>query len=391
MTGCGLAGGGSDDHARAEQQRTVRLARHQGSQAAQALLAGDREGFLSWFPADGPGAAEIREDLGEVFDTLAPLPWRTFSLEVSPVDAARAVYRVRGVGQLGDAGPPDRIAVVRYLQLTGVADAASVVADKTPEDLKDRYLMALHDPLVLRRPGLIVIGDRRARGRAEVVAAAAARARPRLNRLGIATRPTVVVTVYGSAADVRDALGVGASTSRLVFFAHPPLRVAEEYWRTYDVGVMGPWLRGSGAAMDGVLRHELAHAYTLRWFGDDERPPALLVEGIAQAAEEPPPAASLREEVRTGSQLWPLPESFAEHDVWAGGDGAAVRLGYQVGGSLVDYVISRWGAGELRAFVQAVAAAAPTEAGLDAALSDSLGVTWREFYDGWRRFVLSNG
>jgi hypothetical protein len=273
----------------------------------------------------------------------------------------------------------------------GVADGASLVADRTPEDVRDRYLMALHDPLVLQRPGLIVLGDRRARERAEVVAAEAARARPRLKELGIDTSPAVVVTVYGSAADVRDALGVGASTSRLVFFAHSPLRVAEQYWPTCDVGVMGPWLRDAGTAMDGVLRHELAHAYTLHWFGDDGHPPALLVEGIAEAAEGSPPAAALREEVETGNQLWPLPESFADDDVWAGGDGEAVRLGYQIGGSLVDYVVSRWGASELRPFVRAVAAAEPTEPGLDDALAGCLGVTWREFSQGWRRYVLAGG
>jgi hypothetical protein len=223
------------------------------------------------------------------------------------------------------------------------------------------------------------------------VMGAAARARAPLESLGIDTSPAVVVTVYGSAADVHDALGVEASTRRLVFFAHPPLRAAEKYWLTYDVGVMGPWLRDTGSAMDGVLRHELAHAYTMRWFGDDEHPPALLVEGIAQAAEGAAVEASLREEVQTGSQLWPLPESFAESDVWADADREAVRLGYQVGGALVDYVVSRWGAADLRPFVQAVAAAEPTEPGMDQALADSLGVTWREFYDGWRRYVLTGG
>lgn len=391
-TGCRLGSGGSDDDARQEEQRTLRLARHQCSRAAEALLEGDREGFLSWFPGGGSGAAaQAREDLGDVFDTLSSLPWRTFNLDVSPVDAAQGVYRVRGTGRLGDAGPPDRVAVVRYLELAGVADGASVLADKTPDDLRDRYLMALHDPLVLQRPGLIVLGDQGARARAEAVMAAAARARPRLEDLGIDTSPTVVVTVYGSAADVRDALGVGASTSRLVFFAHPPLRAAEDHWLTYDVGVMGPWLRDTGAGIDGVLRHELAHAYTMRWFGGDEHPPALLVEGIAQAAEGPVMAASLREEVETGDQLWPLPESFAETDVWAGGDGEAVRLGYQVGGALIGYVVSHWGADDLRPFVQAVAAAEPTEAGMDKALAGCLGVTWREFFDGWRRYVLTGG
>ena len=321
---------------------------------------------------------------------MSRLPWRGFTFDVEPL-GRDGVFRVRGTGQLGDAGPPDRIAVVRYLRLTSVADGAVVAADETPEDLRSRYLMALHDPLVLQRPGLIVLADRSARGRARKVLAAAARARPRLAGLGVDTRTTVVVTVYGSAADVHDALGVGASVPRLVFFSHPALRADEEYWPTYDVGVMGPWMRDLGYSLDGVLGHELAHAHTLRWFGDDEEPPSLLVEGIAQAAEGLPVSASLRHEVATGDQLWPLPESFAETDVWEGGDAEAVRLGYQVGGSLVGYVVSHWGAGKLRSFAQAVAAAEASESGMDEALGGSLGVSWREFYAGWRRYVLGGG
>ena len=171
--------------------------------------------------------------------------------------------------------------------------------------------MALHDPVVLQRPGLIVLADRWARDRGGEVLAAALRARPRLAALGIGTRPTVLVTVFGSAEDVRDALGVKAATARMVFFSYPSLRVADADWPTYDVGVMGPWLRDLGSSVDDALAHELAHAYTLRWFAGDKHPPSLLVEGIAQAAEGLPELSLLRQEVATGDQLWPLPESFA--------------------------------------------------------------------------------
>jgi hypothetical protein len=152
---------------------------------------------------------------------------------------------------------------------------------------------------------------------------------------------------------------------------------------------MGPWLRDRGGSMDEVLRHELAHAYTVSWFGDDEEPPALLVEGIAQAAEGAAATPALRQEVATGDQLWPLPESFADTDVWDGGDAAAVRLGYEIGGALVAYVVSRWGPEQLRPFVQALAAAEPSEAGMDAALGGTLGVSWHEFFAGWRHSVLT--
>ena len=390
--GCGLGRGDADAAARAEQQRTLRLARFEFSQAAQALLDGDREGFLQWLPsAGGAASAEARDSLGEVFDTLSRLPWRSFSFEVTPADAANGIYRVRGAGQLGDAGPPDRIAVVRYLKLLGVADGASIVADQTPDGVRRRYLMALHDPVVLQRPGIIVLADRWARGRGGEVMAAAARARPRLAALGIGTRPAVLVTVFGSVEDIRDALGFRAESARLVFFSHPSLRVADEEWPTWDVGVMGPWLRDAGVSTDETLAHELAHAYTLQWFDGVDGPPSLLVEGIAEAAEGPVASSSLREEVASGDQLWPLPESFAVADVWEGADAEGVGLGYDVGGSLVHYVVARWGAGRLRPFVQAVAAAELTEAGMDGALGGVLGVTWRQFYEGWRRYVLGGG
>lgn len=393
---CGLSLGSSDEDPRADQARTLKLARDGFARAADALRAGDRDGFVQEVSlgAAGQAAEQAGDSLAEVFDALAPLPWRTFSLEVTPVDPAAGVYRVRGNGQLGSAGPADRIAVVRYLRLRGAPDGVVVLADETPEDLRRRYLMALHHPIVLQRPGLLVLADRRARGRAAAVLAAAERARPRLAAMGVSTRPTVVITVFGSAEDVRVALATKAETARLAFFSYPALRVAEGRSSThevYDVGVMGPWLRDAGVSMEDVLTHELAHAYTLRWFSGDEEPPSLLVEGIAQAAEGSAAGSALWEEVATGDQLWPLPESFGVGDVWDGGDGQAVSLGYDIGGSLVTYVAARWGARKVRPFAQAVAAAEPTVTGLDAALEEALGVTWREFFAGWRRYVLAGG
>ena len=393
LPACSLPGGSREDDARAGQEQTLQHARVELSRAAEAVRARDRAAFTALLPLDGASssAPQLRKALDLIYDTLAPLPWRTFSFAVTPLDAATGIYRVVGSGQLGDAGPPDRLALVRYLKLTDTPDGAMIAGDETPEDLRRRYLMALHDPFVLQRPGFIVLADRWARGRARSVLAAAELARPRLATLGLDTSPTVLVTVYGSAEDVRDALAVDASSARLVFFSHRSLRVAKKAWPTYDVGVMGPWLRDPGISIDTVLVHELAHAYSVRWFGDDEKPPSLLVEGIAQAAEGVPASPELRDEVATGDQLWPLPESFAVADVWDGGDAEAVGLGYEVGGSLVDYVVSRWGASRLRPFVQAVAAAEPTEAGMDAALGEALGVGWREFYAGWRRSVLRGG
>ena len=240
---CGLPGGSGGTGA-ADQARTLELARHEFARAAEALRDHDRAGFLQWLPGDATASsAAARRGLAQVYDTLSGLPWRTFTFTVTPLDQAAGVYRVVGSGRLGDAGPADRLAVVRYLALADASDGAVVAADRTPEGLRRRYLMALHDPVVLQRPGLIVIADRWARSRARNVLTAAELGRPRLVTLGVDTSPTVVVTVYGSAEDVRDALAIKAATPRLVYFSYPPLRVAKKSWDVWDVGVMGPWLR----------------------------------------------------------------------------------------------------------------------------------------------------
>ena len=391
VTACSFETGGDDPAAR-DQARTLELARPQLARAAAALRARDRASFIAALPADD-GAADagsLREHLAAVYAALSPLPWTAFGFSIEPLRGEDGVYRVVGSGRLGEADPADRLAVVRYLRLAA-PDGVTVTEDVTPEDLRRRYLMALHDPVVLQRPGFIVLADRWARDRARTVAASAGRARTRLETLGLDTSPTVLVTIYGSAEDVRDALAVQLPSVRLRFFAHAPLRVAREEAPVSDVGVMGPWLRDSGQSVDGVFVHELAHAYTVGWFAGDETPPALLAEGIAAAAEGVPVAAGLREEVASGDSLWPLPESFGVEDVWDGGDMDAIGLGYEVGRSLVDYVDLRWGADRLEEFVRAVAAAEPTEAGMDAALGDALGVSWGQFYAGWRRFVLRGG
>jgi hypothetical protein len=387
-SGCSF--GVDDNVAKDAGQQTLDLVRRQLAAAAEALRAGDRGAFTAALPVDGSAAnaGRVRERLDAVFEALAPLPWTSFDFSVEPLRGQDGVVRVVGSGQVGATGPADRLAVVRYLELAPGAGSVTVTDDVTPKNLRRRYLMALHDPVVLQRPGIVVLADHWARDRARAVASSAQRARVRLRALGLDTSPTVLVTIYGSAEDVRDALAIELPTARLQFFAHDALHVTDEEPAVQDVGVMGPWLRDSGRSIDGVFVHELAHAYTRPWFAGDTTPPALLMEGVASAAEGVPVSSGLYEEVASGGSLWPLPESFAVCDVWDGGDAEAISLGYEVGRSLVDYVDTRWGASRLEAFVRAVATAEPTEAGMDAALSEALGVDWDEFSTGWRRSVL---
>ncbi len=280
---------------------------------------------------------------------------------------------MEGSGRLGATGPSDRLAVVRYLRLTEATGGAVVTADETPKDLRRRYLMALHDPVVLQRPGLVVLADRWARGRAGAVLDAAEGARPRLARLGLDTSPTVLITVYGSLADIHDALAVTASSSRLVFFSYPPLRVAEADWPIYDVAVLGPWLRDPGVSLQTVLAHELAHAYSVRWFARAtiRRRSSSRASPKRLRARRPRRRSATRSPRATSSGRC---RSRSRRPTCGTAQTRGVGLGYEVGGSLVAYVVSRWGAGQLRPFVQAVAAAGrPRRAWT--ALGRAIGVT----------------
>ena len=143
-------------------------------------------------PVDGDSssAVDARDGLDEVFDTLSRLPWRTFSFAVTPADSGSGVYRVRGqraAGRSGATGQAGRGPVSQAGRTSPTAPSS--LADETPQDLRRRYLMALHDPVVLQRPGLIVLADRWARGRAgggagRGGAGAAAARRPRHRRRG---------------------------------------------------------------------------------------------------------------------------------------------------------------------------------------------------------------
>ena len=365
---------------------TLEEARAAFDHAAVALRAGDRAAYDAALPASGHGPRKAVRDL---YRKLSPLPWSGFAIVTSPIPGHPGRYDVRAAGKLGRVGPPDRLAGERVLDLRRLGDRVVVVGDETPVAVRNQYLMAFHDPISVRRNGLLVIADRRSGKRARALADAAAIARPRLAMVGIVPSRPMLVALYASMEELRDALGGGPDENRIKFFSNAVPRLDPKLWRLRDVGVLGPMLTGTGDWMPLMLAHEMTHVYTARWFDDTEHAPTLLLEGLATFVEGGRDFAPLREEVASGNQLWPLLDTFATGSLWEGNSTEQVRLAYLEGSSLVQYVLQRWGLKKLKPFFVAVADSDLTDEGIDKAARATLGVGWDDLYAGWQEYVLT--
>lgn len=356
------------------------------ARAAEALRAGDRAAYRAALPASGRAA---RHELGELFRHLSPLPWTKLTLLGKPVPGVPGRFDVRAVGQLGSTGPRDRVGGERILDLQTLGSRVVATGDETPRAVRRQYLMAFHDPIAVSRNGLLVLADRRSRDRAEALADAAAIARKRLALVGVTPDASVLVSVYSSPEDLRASLGGGPDEDRIRFFSHAGARVTSQPWRIRDIGVLGPSLDGTGSWMPLMLSHEMTHAYTGQWFAETAHAPTFLLEGLATAVEGERDWAPLREEVATGNQLWPLLDAVGAGNLWMGNSTEDVRLAYLEAGSVVLFVIDRWGLSKLRPFFTAIADSDLSAEGIDKATTEALGMSWEEFYAGWKDYVLS--
>jgi hypothetical protein len=352
--------------------------------AAAALRAGDRAAYDAALPASGRDA---RQAVAELYRHLAELPWTSLRLSADPMPGHPGRYDVRAAGEVGGAVPTDRIMADRVLETGVLRGRVVVVGDVTPRGVADQYVMAFSRPVVVRGAGVIVIADRRERATADVLARAGREARRRLALLGIRSRAPVVVYCYDSHRELRRALGGGPADARIRFFSRSPDRLGgKETWMR-DVGVLGPALKGKEAWAPMMLAHELTHAYTARWFAHAKHAPTFLAEGLATAVEGGRSYQPLRADLAASASAYPIEDALAAGSLWQGNPTGRVRLAYLEGGSLVLYILDRWGLADLRAFVTAVSDSDLSRAGLDHASRASLGVGWRKLRAGWAAFV----
>jgi len=83
----------------------------------------------------------------------------------------------------------------------------------------------------------------------------------------------------------------------------------------------------------------------------------------------------------------PLLATMELHNFWSDHSIDEVHLAYYEAGSVVSYVLSAWGLPALRDFSVAVADSDMTDAGIKAAVEQTLHVSWPEFVSGWEAYV----
>lgn len=355
-------------------------------EATDALLARDRAAWSAALPTAGSSS---RRAVVSLYRCLERLPWTELRLMAEPVAGRVGRFWVGAVGEVGGAGPDDRI-FGRLVVDVGLRKGRVVVLDDvTPPLVRGQQVMAFKRPLAVRRNGLVVVAESRDRIAAEALADAGGPARKRLTLLGITSREPVIVYYYSAREQLLRSLGEEPGEKRIRFFSHAPVRLGDGPTWARDVGVLGPALEGKGSWAPRMLAHELTHAYTSRWFEGARHAPTLLAEGLATAVEGGRSFQPLRDDLATGEQAFPLEEALRARSLWDGNSIDKVRLAYLEGASLVLYVLDNWGLRHLKSFVSAVSDSDLTCEGLDRASRTSLGVGWKVLRSGWVEYVAT--
>jgi hypothetical protein len=255
----------------------------------------------------------------------------------------------------------------------------TLVADRTDEWTRDTHYLAFNDPVVLVRPHLVVVGDRREKRLMNLIAACDKWAPRVARRLNLDSKTPAVArkTLVYVCADREQAWSASASRP------HKGMLAGALDGQIFAIGDhFGYWQDYT----PDIVRHELTHLYADK-FGDGRHLVGLLAEGLAVAVEGNCDFSELRAEVASGNRVLPLRQGLMQGDLWHGLSTRQVDLAYLEGGGLVRYLWKRWGLKTTWAFADAVAASDLKPAGMEQATRQSLGITWAELYRGWKRFV----
>jgi len=353
-------------------------------EAVAALASGDEDAWRAALPVSGDDARKASSDL---FQKLGHLPWTSLAPIVQPVPSEPGRFRVRLVGELAGVGPVDRFVADRVLQLEVLGKRVIVTGDLTPAPVRRRYFMAYREPEAVQGRAAVVLTEAKERSVAEDLVAAEGAARDKLALLGIDPDRPVLLYLYSSRKQLKDALAGGPRDRRFQFFSAPAQRYSAALWWPRDIHILAPALEGDDAWLSGLLAHELTHAFTVHWFAETENDPMFLAEGLAVAVQGGRSYEALRQELAGGNERVLLETAMAVGSLWIGNSDEEVQLAYLEAGSVVLYVLDEWGLATLKSWLIAVADSDLTPAGLNAATRETLGVTWDEFVEGWTAYV----
>ena len=343
--------------------------------ASAALVSKDAVAWFLALPCEGTTA---QYDSYQTYIGLSRYPWAKVTAKAVPVAGVQGRYRVRFYGRLkgSDKAP---LLCERDLDFAWREGRLRLVADRTEQWRRGTYYLAFTRPLVIVRPHIVVVGDRwheKLMSRIAACDGQALRVATRLHLDPDAPELKSKTLVYVCASPEQTTMAAFARVTKHAV-------ACETDQQVYVNGGCGRYLK---KYTPETVRHELTHVYAPA-FGEGKHFVGLLVEGLAVAVEDGDDFSALRAEVASGNRVLPLKRGLMHGDVWKGFSARQRHLAYLEGGALVLYLEKRWGMKGAWAFADAVTNSDRTPAGIDQATRESLRISWRELYRGWKGYV----
>ena len=355
----------------------------------RAILTRDEAAVEAAVPA---ASAAARRGLTAVYQHLSPLSWTSLNAVVTAVAGGPpGTMDVQLTGSPGGAGPSDRVVAELLLQFRLRGGAPTLAADRTFPRLRAEGIMAFSAPRQISTRSYTIIFDGTWRARAmEIAKLVPAQRATVVATYHVRTARPVAIFLFSSEAEATASIGLYQDQidHRIQFFTHPVARVSPVSWSPGDIGVVAPALFQQDTWTPSMLRHEIAHAFTLSWFDGLAHSPPFLKEGLAVAVESDRSYAPLRQAIALNEPISLLRE-MQVGDIWASRTTDVVRLAYAEAGATIRYVMHRWGFSRMYHWVRSVAGSDMTDAAIMNSTKRELGIKWRAFVSGWRAFATN--